>query len=138
MADTTYTINNLRDLSMPEAPLWWPLAPGLSFLLVLIAWLGLCLGFRSYQKYKASAYRRAGLALLAEDLTVHELSVLLKRVALAAYEREQVASLYGEEWITFLENSCEGVQLGALSAGENVSPALREQASTWIRNHRVC
>jgi hypothetical protein len=138
MADSTYTINNLRELSLPEAPLWWPLAPGLSFLLVLLAWIGLCLGFRFYQKYNSRAYRRAGLALLSEARTAHELSVVLKRVALAAYEREQVASLYGGEWISFLEKSCLGVQLSALSSEDNVSAALREQASIWIRNHREC
>ncbi len=138
MADSTYTINNLRDLSLPEAPQWWPLAPGLVFLLVLVAWIGLCFGLRCYQKYKSRAYRRAGLALLTQVLTVHELSVLLKRVALAAYEREQVASLYGKEWITFLEEHCQGVQLGALNSDGNVSVFLKEQASTWIRKHTIC
>jgi len=50
-----------------------------------------------------NAYRRAGLALLARAETAHEISVILIRVALAAFPREQAASLVGEDWRGFLK-----------------------------------
>ena len=50
-----------------------------------------------------NACRRAGLALLARAETAHEISVILIRVALAAFPREQAASLVGEDWRGFLK-----------------------------------
>ena len=67
-------------------------------LLAILASIAFILIYQRRQARKRDAYRRAGLALLDGVSTVHDVSVVLKRVALAAYPREQVASLYGEDW----------------------------------------
>jgi len=135
-----YDLDSLRDLVMPEAPGWWPMAPGLVFLLVLVLWLALCFTVAYYQKYKAAAYRRAGVSLLDGVKTVRELSVLLKRVALVSFERESVASLYGKEWVAFLQQSCTGVKLDELESADEgeLSSSLRMQAKRWIKEHKKC
>lgn len=135
-----YTLNNLRDLMLPEAPSWWPLAPGLSFLLVLLLWVVLCCAFAYFRSYQSAAYRRAGIDLLASAGTVREVSILLKRVALVSFDRETVASLYGKQWVEFLQESCAGVQLGELAstADTEASPSLRKQAEKWMRGHKQC
>ncbi|MGJ8672778.1 DUF4381 domain-containing protein [Rubritalea sp.] len=132
------SLNDLRDFSEPLSPSWWPLAPGLVFALLLSAWVILCLGWWWLQKRKASAYRRAGLALLEEATTLRDLSVVLKRVAMVSFGREQVASLYGAEWVSYLEASCSGVSLEPLTdaSAQAVSADVRKQASKWIKEHQ--
>ena len=137
MEGATPSLNDLRDLALPTEPSWWPLAPGLSFLLVLLLWGALCWAVVFYRKYQAHAYRRVGLALLADVFTVRELSELLKRVALVGFERETVASLYGKEWAEFLQQSCAGVWMKELQNSGEVSPDLRKQAGRWIKQHKV-
>jgi hypothetical protein len=137
MEGETPSLNDLRDLVLPTEPSWWPLAPGLSFLLVLLLWVALCWAVIFYRKYQARAYRRAGLALLADAVTVRELSELLKRVALVGFERETVASLYGKEWAEFLQQSCAGVEMKELLNSGEVSPHLRRQAGRWIKQHKA-
>ena len=137
MEGETPSLNDLRDLVLPTEPSWWPLAPGLSFLLVLLLWVALCWAVIFYRKYQARAYRRAGLALLADAVTVRELSELLKRVTLVGFERETVASLYGKEWAEFLQQSCAGVEMKELLNSGEVSPHLRRQAGWWIKQHKA-
>ena len=73
-------------------------------------------------------------------------------MALAAYPREQVASLYGRDWIRFLEETVNGelfasglgdALTGAVCAGNKEVPISDEQcrqliefSSQWIRKHK--
>jgi hypothetical protein len=64
----------------------------------------------------------------------------MKRVALAAFPREQVASLYGEEWAAFLRETCPRGRFPetiTTDAGAEPDAALVAFAGTWIRHHRV-
>ena len=72
-------------------------------------------------------------------ISISRLSRIL-RVALAAFPRPQVASLYGAEWITFLSATCTGTSLASLATtepGDDVSLELRGSAGAWIRHHRA-
>ena len=101
MTEQTPSIFNLRDIVVPEPVGFWPPATGV-WVLVGVACIGLALLiWRGYAFWKARAYRRAGLARLAkiegqlvspgsQVAALRELSILLKRVALAAFPREQV------------------------------------------------
>ena len=74
---------------------------------------------------------------------------LLKRTALSAFPREDVASLAGVEWLEFLDRTGStkdfsrgagrvlgGDQYGAGVLSEAESAALARTAASWIRNHQ--
>ena len=104
----------------------------------LAALLALFIGWRRARA--RSAYRRAGLRLLVEARTAREVDVVLKRVALAAFPRSRVASLYGGDWAAFLDGTCPRTRFADLdpSDADGAAPAaLRDLAGIWIRHHRV-
>jgi len=140
MDNEQYSLSNLRDIVVPDAPPFWPPAAGLWVALGLVALVLLFAGWRVYTARRRNAYRRAGLLLLGDAKTAHDVSVVMKRVALAAFPREQVASLYGEEWVAFLRETCPRGQFPETvttdTAAESDRP-LVELAGTWIRHHRV-
>ena len=107
------SLQNLNDIVLPEAAGWWPLASGwyvlIGLFIVTTAWFS----YRSLQRWKANRYRRAALhdlQLLTEriqkganrDASLRQIPVLLKRTALSAYPRYQVAALSGADWHRFL------------------------------------
>ncbi len=109
------SLQNLNDIVLPATIGWWPLAIGwyilAAILLVAFAWFA----HRSLQRWMNNRYRRAALRelrLLAEgvqsvggrDSSLRQLPILLKRTALAAYPRKQVASLTGKDWHDFLNS----------------------------------
>jgi hypothetical protein len=133
------SLQNLRDIVVPEAPPLWPPAPGVWVLLVIgfAVVTGLFLLWRRARA--RNAYRRAGLALLETARTSREINVILKRVALAAWPRPEVAPLYGDEWAAFLDDTCSRARfaaLGAVDDGVEPSPELQRSARVWIRHHR--
>jgi hypothetical protein len=138
--DEKYSLNNLRDIVPPDAPPLWPLATEAWLLLVILASIATILIYQRRQAKKRYAYRLDGLALLDGVSTVHDVSVVLKRVALAAYPREQVASLYGEDWATFLRQTCHRRDYSLIAQTNPDDPASREViqlADGWIKHHRV-
>lgn len=115
----SYMLNGLREITLPELPSYRPQTIGWA-ILAGIALLGLALwSLQKYRIWHRNSYRRAALQRLAEleplsqqpitqAKALKELSELLKRTALAAYPREQVAQLYGDAWLTFLESTYPG------------------------------
>ena len=114
MDPTTDPLAGLRDIHLPEAVSFWPLAPGwwlLAVALVGLAALVLWLRHRRRESVRRAAIGEldalrasyeceANAAVLAEQL-----SALLRRVALVRFGRGRVAPLYGRDWIDFLEHS---------------------------------
>ena len=139
MDENQYSLTDLRDIVIPDSPPFWPPASGVWVALAMLTLLLLVVGWRIHADYRKNAYRRAGLALLEAAGTSHEVSVVLKRVALAAFPREQVASLYGDQWSAFLRATGPAdpvPQIFTADSDENADPALIAFASTWIRHHR--
>ena len=133
------SLDNLYDIVIPEGPAWWPLAPGAWVLVLVCAFVLLLICSRFYLLRSRNRYRRAGLHLLDDAATEYDVSVILKRVALAAYPREQVASLYGSEWQTFLHQTCPRVSFPEDFSGvqsREVSQNLKDSAAGWIKHHR--
>lgn len=107
------SLENLRDIVVPDPVPWWPVAPGW-YVVWAVALLGLLwFGVQWIRNYRANRYRREALAELeriqwsflspsARASALYELAVLLKRVALTAFPREVVAELSGEPWRRFL------------------------------------
>jgi hypothetical protein len=132
------SLENLRDIVVPEPPPLWPPAPGVWVLLMIVVAVSIAL-FLWWRRARArSAYRRAGLALLKNARTVREVNIIVKRVALAVFPRSTVAPLWGDEWKAFLDGTCRRVRFASLAEDEpeaEASSALRSKAGTWIRNH---
>ena len=104
----------LRDLHLPEAIGWWPLAPGW-WALIVLALIGLGFLLRHYLKIRArGAARRHALRQLDQLTAEYEqhrdavtfsshLSELLRRTMLAYAPRHDVAGLTGDEWLAWLD-----------------------------------
>ncbi|MGV2828014.1 DUF4381 domain-containing protein [Myxosarcina sp. GI1(2024)] len=114
-----YMLNGLREIALPEPPNYRPQTVGWA-ILAGVALLGLMLwGIQCYRIWRQNRYRRAALKRLAElerlsrqsstkTEALRELPALLKRTALTVYPREQVAQLYGDDWLTFLDSTYNG------------------------------
>jgi Domain of unknown function (DUF4381) len=142
-------LSKLHDYYQPAPPLWIPQTIGWYVLFTLIALLLIWLLFRAVRRWFANRYRREALRELA-TATPDQFSVLLKRVALAAWPREKVASLSGDDWLNFLSksvkdntfqtgpgNRIEELALHPGNASADDEQELRAIAAQWIRRHRV-
>lgn len=108
----------LRDLHLPEAIGWWPIAPGWWFLLaVLVSVTGYYL-YRAFVRWRRNAARRIALKELAriqqeyrhgvdEISLAIELSELLRRTMLAYAPRHEVAGLTGQGWLLWLDQGLD-------------------------------
>ena len=104
----------LRDLHLPEAISWWPLAPGW-WLLIGLAVCGLAyLAWRAAVSFRKNAPRRKALSHLrrleaefawnSDALLLGvRLSELLRRAMLAYAPRDEVAGLTGSGWLAWLD-----------------------------------
>ena len=98
----------LRDIHLPEAVSWWPLAPGWWVLgTLLIAGLAYMVHF-FWQRHHAFTYRRQALQQLkqlpnnSQHHRITALMALLKRVAVSAYPELNLSSRSQAEFIAFL------------------------------------
>jgi hypothetical protein len=133
---------------LPMTPGWWILSCWLFAVLVLA-----CLYL--LKRRRRNRYRREALTVLKSieresDLSPPEsaqrIAALLKRTALAAYPRQQVASLSGSEWARFLIESANEDRQISEAAGMLAAAAYRPDvdgrelsapARRWIRLHRA-
>lgn len=145
----TAPLENLHDFYQPPPPSWRPQTIGWYLLFAMIGLVLLWTVVHFARKWLANRYRREALRELAL-LPPQQFSALLKRTALTAWPREKVASLSGESWLQFLNESAHGElfhnapanRIEALALRpENLShedeQALRQTAATWIRRHHV-
>ena len=104
----------LRDLHLPDAIGWWPIAPGWWFVLILLAILVVYSLRRLYERRQHSAPRRYALRELARIeaeylenrnsvALARQLSELLRRGMLAYAPRQEVAGLTGNAWLSWLD-----------------------------------
>jgi len=147
-------IRELRDIDLPASVSFWPPAPGWWILSIILLSIlsAVLLGW-----YKRRALRRAALRELArlqqdylhrrsdEDLT-RALSLLLRRLSLAVYPRNQVAGLHGEAWLHHLDRTTGTTAFSRGSGrvlltlpygakGEADIPQLLTLVGFWIRHN---
>lgn len=108
----------LRDLHLPEAIGWWPLAPGW-WVVIALAAVGLVVLLRHYLRTRARGAARRYALLQLKDLTAEfeqhrdaiafssALSALLRRTMLAYAPRHEVAGLTGDEWLAWLDKDLD-------------------------------
>lgn len=144
----------LRDIHLPEAVSWWPLAPGWWVLgALLIAGLAYT-GHFFWQRHHAFTYRRQALQQIKQLPTNSQhqrmtaLFAILKRVAVSAYPALNLSSRSQVEFIDFLNQTCPKVGFDQLptdwqtlfyAKDSDVSVELVDQlvvsATQWIKGH---
>ncbi|WP_419419667.1 DUF4381 domain-containing protein [Legionella sp. D16C41] len=157
MADPV--LAKLHDIHLPNPIGWWPLAPGWYILIGLIIIIVSLLITIAYRYYKYGRAKRQAYQLLAKyeqdylqnsdtSTTCAKVSELLRRVALAYFPRQEVASLQGEAWINFLNNSSKDINFNAVrqyllempyqnqSQKANLKP-LFTRAYAWIKQRGI-
>jgi hypothetical protein len=112
-------LEKLRDIHLPLDPNWWPPAPGWWIILCLFMVIVVFL-----VRACVSAHRRRQAGLIAikslneieqgykhnrntQD-TIRQLSVLLRRHALAVDHQKPVAGLGGDAWLQYLDQKSNG------------------------------
>ena len=121
---------------VPQTAGWWVLGALLISALAYGLW-------RFLLRWRADAYRRAALIALeraADDPAA--IASILRRAALAAYPRDEVAGLAGADWIAFLRETgsfpeaAGPILVRAPYAPGGDAGTLREAGERWIRTHR--
>lgn len=109
-------LDQLRDIHLPQAVDWWPLAPGWWILIALVIAVCAYAGYWLYQRYQASMIKRQAIELLTELNNEHqanhkqllaEYSKLIRRVVISYYPREQFAAVSGKAWVEQLNQLTE-------------------------------
>ncbi len=147
----------LRDLHLPDAVSAWPPALGWWILaLLLLAVVGFSV-YVLWRRRRDNRYRRLAIAELqqyyqqyahSEDSVwlLQHLSQLLRRAALVAFPRVQVAALSGADWVQFLADSSDQPefvdQYGELLSSGLYQPnpsfepeKVRLLCHHWLRKH---
>ena len=140
------SLDNLRDIALPVPVPWWPPAPGWWVLCAVLVVVIVVVALRTWRTWRANAYRREALRELQSARCVAEIAEILKRTALCAYPRTDIAALSGPDWCQWLGET------GAGQVPDKVAKSLTEGvfgrvdsidiepvstfAADWIRHHR--
>jgi len=128
----------LKDIHIPDTIIWWPPAIGW-WLMALLVILLIAGGIWFYKRLtRKTAIKTAKKLLLSikqnneinNQQKLVELSKLLRRVVVSNLSRSRAASLTGQDWLLFLDNSVKGApfsegigQLLANAPYRNTSPS---------------
>ncbi|MEN8213732.1 MAG: DUF4381 domain-containing protein [Pseudomonadota bacterium] len=164
MTADPFSLDNLHDIVEPAAIPMWPPAAGFWIVLALLLLWCAALGLLWWMRYRKNRYRREALALLRRiepglhaekdrEGALGEVALLLKRAALTAYPRKEVAELAGDEWLAFLDRSgnTTGFSRGAAAVFGRISwqPQAAAELSelevsevvnsvkSWIKGHHT-
>jgi len=115
----------------------------LAMLGLMVLWVAV----RGWRRWRANAYRRAALRALREAESLAAIAEVLKRAALTAANRSQVASLSGSSWLDWLEKTggcpvppavAQALTVGIFAKPKDGNIAeLAAFAAEWIRSHQV-
>lgn len=153
MSEDPADLSRLADIVVPPPVPWWPpaagwwiLGAGLVIALALLAGMAL-------RHHRRNAYRRAALAELdaigavADAAGAAAVSAILKRTALVAYPRAEVAGLTGDGWLAFLDRSAAtadfvagpaaGLARAVTGAPVGDGAAILAAARRWVTHHRA-
>lgn len=136
-------LEKLHEILLPDPVSWAPRTPGWYVALGLVVLVAALWVHGRLRRALGNRYRRSALAALAaveRDLqrpgahaaALAALPALLKRTALSAFPRVEVAALSGEAWLAFLDDTMGGK---AFTEGEGrvlpllaYAPAARVEA----------
>ncbi len=106
---------NLRDIHLPDAISWWPLAPGW-WMLLLAALLIISALLVSRKIYRSRQLKRdiqSEIDLIRSQFQktqnrsqlAKSLSILLRRASISFYPEANIAGLTGEHWLDYLDKT---------------------------------
>lgn len=158
------SLDRLHDIVVPPPVPWWPPAPGWYGVIGIGLFVLLALALRGFLIWQHSRYRREALAeWRRQESLLHDvnqrsaalaaLAELVKRAALSAFPREEVAALTGPQWLAFLDRTgkttefsspigalLESVAYDSRSASALDELEVRKLAQLvqhWLEHHRV-
>jgi hypothetical protein len=161
---TEAALRSLKDIVTPQPVSWFPQTWGWIAVAVVLVALVLALLVRQVMRYRANRYRREALLELqalereirdpaTRRHAVQALAALLKRTALAAWPRADVAPLSGVAWIEFLRKQEDDGVAEALATmlddleyhgdgsmktmPSNIAGDIVASARQWIERHHV-
>lgn len=164
MNDDPGSLDRLHDIIEPQVNVWWPLAAGWFWLAGLMLLLLAYLLVRYFVYQQHNRYRHEALAELAtceklleqdsKNQTLYKIAELLKRTAITAYPRSEVASLTGQAWYAFLDRTgkCNAfvgenakvfesaIYEGSVATSSVTDTQVRDLiliAKQWIKTHAV-
>lgn len=153
MSEDAADLSRLADIVVPAPVPWWPPAPGWWLLGAGLAAALAILALGAIRRYRRNAYRRAALAelsaigALTDPAGAAAVSAILKRAALVAYPRADVAALTGDKWLAFLDRSAatsdfvDGPAAGLAHAAYGGTlaqgPDIVAAAQRWVKRHRA-
>lgn len=156
--DLIALFDQLEPLPEPPSVSLWPQTVAWIWVGLIVVTLAAWIIRSALLRRRANAYRRAALREIALAESPAALAAILRRTALAAFSRSEVAGLYGDEWLTFLDRTGgldrtgdpdrtnagsdfrEGV--GRVLAQAPYTPENTEStelavlAARWVRHHR--
>lgn len=159
LADSQPTdpLANLVDIPLSSPVSLWPQTWPSRVLLAVVVVSLVCGALWTVHRWHANRYRRealselkrieAGAATSAPAELAAALASLVRRTALAAFPREQVASLTGAAWLSFLDRS-EAKRTFSAGPGRALETSAYRQAPamdtgrlisavrSWIKSHR--
>jgi len=111
-------LDALKDIHLPAAASWWPLAWGYWLLLVLIL-IGVALLARRYYQLRMRRAAMSAFDALVADFEQHQdnmrlaqdITVLIRRTLLSINPREEVARLTGQEWVDVVKQTRPEIEL---------------------------
>ena len=146
MNESANSLERLHDVVMPVPVSLWPPAPGWYVVIGIVFAAFVILGYRSWSRWRSSAYRRVALRELDDADSPAQISELLRRAALSRASREEVSGLIETDWTDWLAARCPSpmpeevrvdLSFGAYRPGPTDAdfPALREYARNWLLYH---
>jgi len=116
----TDVLAQLKDIHLPKPIGAWPLAYGWYGLMLLVFLSAIGVSYFIFKRRKYARPKKQALELLSTykqhyekekntQVTSARISELLRRVALVYFPRKEVASLHGEAWIHFLNQTSKKV-----------------------------
>jgi Ca-activated chloride channel family protein len=154
--DLIELLERLSPVPEPAVVSLWPQTEAWLWVVLIGLALAAALTRRLWLRRRANAYRRAALEeirLAGESPAA--LAEILRRTALAAFPRSDVAGLFGEEWLAFLDRTSGSDRAFGRSAFRegpgrafalapyqsemqetNDTKELARLAARWVRRHQ--
>ncbi|MCK6263473.1 DUF4381 domain-containing protein [Vibrio sp. ZSDE26] len=116
MSSNNILLKDLIDPSLPQSISWLPSTIGWKVAMVALVAIVIWVTLRFYRQLKSESYRRKAIKTIKQasythpttkelQLELRRINSVVKHVACFAYPNTQVAMLYGQQWVSFLNDT---------------------------------